>query len=192
MKNTFLSCSSDCDAELLFPAIPAEQDCTNYSVELSQVSDLYIIPTGAGDIFASWSTTPTAVANAIDNTEALNAKAKWLVGIGGIGAPEKATTEYPKLKSKTTSRVYTLEMTILQMTGGMYEFLRKMQCGTTSFKFYYADIAGFVFGKAGGITPSFVDVDFPKGAGNADTNRAVLTLKFEADGDPDRKPNPLA
>ena len=104
---TLTGCPEDCDDVLLLSAIPASQDCTSYPQTLSQVGHLYIRPTGATDPFTNFATTPTVTSGGIDNTEALNAKSKWLVGIGDIAAAEKTITEYPLGKKKTTDRVYT-------------------------------------------------------------------------------------
>jgi hypothetical protein len=190
--NSLITCPADCDDDLLLPAIPENQDCTSYDQTLSQLSDLFIIPDGAADIWATWSTTPTYVADSVDNTVADNSAAHWLVGRGELPAPEKTTVEYPKLKSKTTKRIYTITYTVLNLSATQYEWLRKMQCGWTGFTFYYADLGDWVYGKAGGLSPSFVDVDFPKGGGNGDVNQAIITLRFEANGDPDRRVNPFA
>ena len=190
MVNSFLTCPAGCDDDLLLGAIDADQDCTSYDQGRSQVSDLYIIPAAASDIFSSWSTTPAYVANSIDNTNADNTKAKWLVGIGGIPAPEKSTLDYPKRKKKTGDRTYTLTHRILNLSDDQYEFLRQVQCGWTGFTFYYGDLADYVYGQAGGISPESVDVDFPKGEGNDDRNVGIITLTWIADGDPERRVNP--
>ena len=191
--NNFLTgCPADCDDVVLLPAIPEEQGCTSYDQELSQVCDLYIIPDGAADIFADWATTPTYVADSIDNTDTTNAKAKHIVGIGGVPEPTVQELEYPKLKTKVDEGLYLLEYRVLQMSGGQYDFLRKLQCGSTAFTFYYGDLADFVYGKAGGIVPASVRVVFPKGAANTDRNQAIVRITWRADGDPDRRTNPVA
>lgn len=194
MVNTFFtSCPADCDDDLLLPAIPADQSCTNYEQTRSQVRYLYIRPDGAPDIFASWSTTPTYVAASVDNTVTDNSKTKYLEGIGGIAVPEKTVLEYPGRKKRTGDRTYTLSFRILNLTDDQYEFLIAMQaCGWTDFTFYYADLSDYVYGKSGGIVPESVDVDFPKGDGNDDRNYAVMTLTWVATGDPERRVNPHA
>jgi hypothetical protein len=190
--NTFLTgCPADCDDIVLLPVFPVEQDCTSYPQTLAEISDLFIVPDGATDLFATFATTPTYVASSVNNNEAANAKSKWLVGIGTLPAPEKTETPYPKQKSKTTKRTYTLTFTYYQLDATSYEMLRKIQCGSTAFTFYYADLGDWVYGIQGGIAPSFVDVDFPHGSGDV-PNQAVITLKWEADGDPQRRVNPFS
>jgi hypothetical protein len=185
-------CPADCDDLNTLPAIPEEQDCPSYAQSLSQIGHLYIMPTGATNPLTNWAGgSPTATANAIDNTEALNAKTKWLVGIGELPAAEKTTTEYPLLKSKTTDRVYTLTFRVLNLSAAQYAFLRQMQCGSLGFTFWYADLGDWIYGLAGGIVPDFVTVTFPKGEGNTDKNVGVIRLSWKADGDPQRRVNPL-
>jgi hypothetical protein len=191
MNNFLTGCPEDCDDVLLYPAIPAEQNCTSYPQTLAEVSDLFLVPDGAPDIFATFSGTPTYVADSVDNTVTDNTASKWLVGIGSIPASEKTETPYPKGKSKTTKRVYTLTFTYYQLDALSYAFLQKVQCGAVNFTFYYADMGDWVYGIAGGIVPDFVDVDFPKGTGTT-PNQAVITLKWSADGDPLRRVNPFA
>lgn len=197
INETLTGCPADCDDVLLYPAIPASQDCPNYEQLRSQISRLYLLPnTMSGDIFASWGSTsaatPTYVANSIDNTNALNAKAKELVGIGEIAVPDKSTLNYPLLKTRTTEKRYPLQFTVYQLDDSTYEFLRQVQCGNLNFKFYYADLNGYVYGIADGLVPDLIDVTFPKGNADTDRNTAVIKLFWKATGDPQRRANPLA
>jgi len=192
MSNIFLDCPVDCDTDLLLVAIPEEQDCTSYDQQYSQVSDLVIQPTGATTPFASWSTTPTLVSGAIDNTVTDNSKCKWLVGEGGIATPTKEVSDYPKRKQKTTNRRYRLEHTIRNLTDAQYDFCRQLQCGWTGFTFWHADLGDYIYGSATGIVPALVDCDFPKGAGRDDKSFATIIIEWDADGDPERRVSPLA
>ena len=193
---TAITCPDDCSDVNLLPAIVAEQDCTGYEQTLSQVCDLYILPSATDDIFADWATTPTNVTPdtgvGIDNTNTDNTKSKWLVGIGELPASEKTTTEYPLAKSKTTDRLYTLTFRILNLSAAQYTFLRQLQCGTLGFTFWYGDLGSWLYGLSGGIVPDFVTVTFPKGEGNTDKNVGIIRLSWKADGDPERRVNPLA
>ena len=192
MNNFLTGCPADCDSDLLLTAIPVEQDCPNYERTLSQISDLVIQPDGATTPFSSWSTTPANVSGAIDNTDETNAKCKWVVGKGGIAAPDKTNTPYPKLKTKTTKRRYRLEFQVFQLTADQYDFCRLLQCGWTSFTFWYADLGAWIYGSATGIAPVFCDCDFSKGNGDSDVNTATIIIEWEADGDPERRVSPLA
>ena len=51
---TAITCPDDCTDVNLLPAIVVEQDCTGYEQALSQVCDLYILPSLTGDIFTDW------------------------------------------------------------------------------------------------------------------------------------------
>lgn len=190
--NNLLSCPADCDIELSYPAISAEQDCTNYDQYLSQISDLYIIPDGAPDIFASWSTTPTLVSGSIDNTVTDNSKAKWLVGIGFVTVPEKINTQYPKGKMKVTKRTYTMSFKVLNTSAAQRELLRKFQCGSTDFTFYYGDRADFAFGKSGGLVPKSIDADLPQEGDEDSKQYGTITITWEANADAERRINPAA
>lgn len=197
INETLTGCPADCDDVLLYPAIPASQDCPNYSQLRSQIARLYLLPnTMSGDIFASWgatsAATPSYVGSSIDNSNALNAKAKELVGRGEIPVPEKSTLEYPLLKSRTTEKRYTVNFTVYQLDDDTYEFLRQVQCGNLNFKFYYADLEGYVYGISDGLVPDFISVVFPKGNANTDRNTAIIRLSWKATGDPQRRANPLA
>jgi hypothetical protein len=189
----FLNCPEDCDTDVLLPAISQEQDCTSWIPKDSQVCDLFIRPTGAPDPF-DWTDPDVPIdAETIDNTEDANANPKRLVGEGGVSIPEKQIVDYPKKKSRITSRDYTLSMRFRNLTDEMYAFLRQFQCGWTNFTFYYATVGGRLFGKEDlGVPPLRVDVDFPLGEGRDDKEEAVLTITWNADADPDRWANPFA
>lgn len=189
-KLTFLaSCPADCDTDNLLPAIPEAQDCTSYTPAYSQVSDLYIMPDGATNPLTSWSTTPTATAGAIDNTVTDNSKCKWIVGEGAVTVAE-TETNFPKRKSKVTERVYTLTFKVYDIANH-YEFARKLQCGSTSLSFWYGDLSDYIYGKASGIQPELVSATMPKTDGRDDKQVITLTFRWTADGDPERRVNPL-
>lgn len=193
--NSFITCPDDCADQNLWPATPETQDCPDYEQDNSQIHTLYMIPVEASDIFSSWSSTPAVVADTLDNTQADNSTAKFIVGEGALPAAEKITLDYPFQQTKVVERTYNITFNVKNLVATQYEFLRKVQCGTLNFTFYYASGFGpnnWVYGKEGGITPSMVDVDFPKGGGKDDRDMAVITLQFKAKGDPDRKVNPYA
>jgi hypothetical protein len=189
--NAFITLPDDCTDDFFLPAMTADQNCTSYVQGLSQICDIWIVPDEATDIFANFATTPTYVSGSVDNTVTDNSKAKHFVVIGELPASEKTVTPYPKLKEKTTNRVFTPSLRVLNLSDGNYATLQKMQGGWTGFTFYYADLAGYVYGKQGGISPKFLDVDLPKGGGNTDVNVGIITLKFDASTDPQRRINPL-
>lgn len=196
VNETLTGCPADCDDALLYPAIPAEQDCPNYPQGRSQIGHLIFRPTGAPNPFTSWgansSATPTATAAAIDNTNALNAKCKRIAVIGQLPVPEVTETPYPLRLTKVTDKRFTIEATHYQLDASTYEYLRQLKCGTVNFTVFYEDLAGYVYGIDGGLVPYLIRVVFPKGGGNEDKNIAIIRVSFRATGSPQRRANPLA
>lgn len=182
-------CAADCDDVILLTAIPEIQDCTSYVRDLSQIGDLYIMPTGATNPLTSWATTPTATAGAIDNTEALNAKTKWLVGKGRVVSTPKVES-YPKGKSRVTEIKYRLEFDVFDITNH-YDFLRLLQCGGTGLTFWYGDNADFIYGLTGGIPPEQFGATNTAAYGDEDKAQWTIFAEWTADGDPERRVNPL-
>ena len=190
-KLIFLTgCPANCDDVNLLPAIPEEQDCTSYEILLSQISDLYIMPDGATNPLTSWATTPTATAGAIDNTITDNSKCKWIAGEGLITVTE-TVTEYPHRKRKITERAFRLEFIVKDMANH-YEFLRQLQCGSTSYSAWYGDLADYIYGKASGIQPELVNVLMLTLGGRDDKQQATIIWEWTADGNPERRVNPLS
>jgi hypothetical protein len=192
--NSFLSCPADCDTTFTLPAIAADQDCTTVTFNYSQVCGIYFVLVDADDPL-TWTdpAAPTATAGAIDNTNTDGTKVKYLVGRGGMAAPEKTELSVFKRKTKVVNRRFTLTLTVDNMTDANYEFLRKLQCGDTSGTFYFEDVADFIYGPEGGITPRSVDVDFIHGEGDDDVQSAQVIIVFDSnDGNPPRFSNPLS
>lgn len=188
-------CPDDCSDVLTLPAIDVDQDCTGYADFRSQIGDLWIKPATAADTpFTDWAdvfSAITANASAIDNTVTDNSKVKWLVGIGGVPAPEKTTQPRPKFRSKVTRRIYTLTFTVPNVSDANRAMGEALQCGDTNFTFWYGN-EDHVFGKSAGIEPASVDVDFPLGEGEDDTETMIITITWEATGDPQRRNNPYS
>ena len=197
VNQTLTGCPADCDDALLYPAIPADQDCTSYPQGYSQITHLILRPTGAPDPLTSWgansSATPTATAGAIDNSNALNAKSKRIAGIGSLPVPEVTTTLYPLRKEKDTDKQYTIEFTHYQLDDDTFEFLRQVKCGKINFTLYYeAALAGYIYGIAGGLVPYLVRIKFPKSNANDGKNIAIIRVSFRATGSPQRRADPFA
>lgn len=189
-KLTMLTgCAADCDDEILLTAIPENQDCTSYSKKLAQVSDLYIMPDGATNPLTSWATTPTAVSGAIDNTDETNAKCKWLVGKGSISVTEVVEL-YPKGKKRVTEYKYRLEFVVYDIANH-YNFLRLLQCGGTALAFWYCDLADYIYGLSGGIIPESFGAKNSSAYGDEDKQQWTIFAEWTADGDPERRVNPL-
>lgn len=193
MINVFTTCPDDCSEDLQFGAIDVDQDCTTFDTYESQVSDIYIVPKtialedhpfdwelGSGDV------------TKIDNTAIDNSAAHWIVGEGGVGVPEKTRQELAKLKSRISKRLYQLVFNMKNMSTANRNMLLQFQCNPTNFYFYYATVGGMLFGGPGGIDPTFGDADLPLSEARDGIETGILTLEWEAKGDPLRIVNPLA
>jgi len=193
MSNIFsVICPTDCSVSIV-PALPAQTDCI-----VPSRSEIDMI------IFRGSAVGPTDMSMAadwvakIDNTEALGAKMKYLIGIGTMAAPEDTTQTGPRDKEIIVSRLYTLVFTISNITSAVtYDFLRKLQCGNILPNIYYTDLGGFLYGQVAasgpdnGIEIASVSVAMPKDAGKEGHNKAILTFKWSSKVDPDRVINPL-
>lgn len=189
---TFDDCPSGCDDELLLVALPEDPDCVVIP-DLSEISDIYIEPTGADSAFDYSGGDPVENAGGIDNTDTTNAKSKWLVGIGEIGDPEEIT--YPAAKGRTVilKRIYTLTFRVIVKEDGVRNFLLQMQCGDTNHLFRYGTRGGKLFGGEQGIAPTSVNARLPLASGNEAVEEGTLVFTFETtNGDPPRHDNPLA
>lgn len=189
-------CVDNCTDEFEFLALDVDQNCPG-EINLSQITDIWMKPNsaGAGEVpFDNWVTTGfTVLANpdAIDNTVTDNSKVKWLTGVGEVPASEKQIVSVQKFLKKTIKRVYTLTLTVYNLSNAQYEFLKSLQCNPLNYTFWYGNSA-HVYGKATGIIPTATDVDFPLGAGESDVEMATLTIQWEAKTDPERKSNPYS
>lgn len=196
--NNFLTCPADCDSPPTLPAIPADQSCTAYDQKYSQICGVYIIPEDATDILDyTVPTAPVVATSTVDNTNTDNTKAKYVVGEGGVPAPEVIVGEYPKRKTRVTDRIYTLTMRVKNTAATLNSFFDILQCGDTNFTFYFENIGGFIFGgysggAPGGIIPDSIDIQRPLDGGRDDKMYTDIVITWTADGDPKRYPNPYA
>lgn len=195
MANDFCTvCPAVCDDALDLPAIDADQDCITITYKKSQVCAVVFQPTtGTGPVPSDptdW-TDPVEWATLIDNTTTDNTKHKYLVGVGGVPVPEKDELELPKNRTRALDRTYSLSFSLRNLTDSHYDFMKALQCGWTGFKFWYETVGGRFFGGSVGIEPSKVDVDFPLSEGRDDYEEAILTIEWEACGDPDRTDTPF-
>lgn len=194
--NIFGDCPDDCNTILQLPALDVDQNCTSYSLFESQLTDLWIKPnTALVTPFAGWgtgvisATDPTASPASIINAALDNSAVKWVVGEGGVPAPDKTVQELPKFKDRVSKRTYTMTYTVKNMSDAHYNFGAALQCGDTNFTFWYGT-TNHVYGSETGIEPKSIDVDFPKGEGRDDVETMVITIVWEAKGDPQRRLNP--
>lgn len=195
MANTFLICPDNCNEDLLLGPFDEDQDCTNFPLYESQVCDIIIKPDAALVNPFTWADADPwecvvdleqIVNSSIDNTFS-----KKFSGIGGIAEPEEIIEVYPKKKTKVTGRIYTLVYDVLNLTQDQYNTLRQYQCGWTSFRFWYVSLGGWIYGGANGIEPISAKTTFPKDAADNAKDKCILTIVWQADGDPDRNYSPF-
>lgn len=177
----------ECEAcEFCFPPIQNEQDCTTYPQRDSQVSDIILVPVTAPDPFEWSSGAPVYVNNGIDNTEILMVKAKRIVGVGGVDAPQKAISTMPRNRQSPERRLYTLTHRVHNTSGAMFELIRKFQCNWRMFRFYILTAGGRMFGPAGGIKPLFTDAEMPLEGSRGAKEYFDLIIQWEGVADPVR------
>lgn len=206
MANRFYSCPADCDEALLFPALPADPYCV-LAPDYSQVAILFIAPCESEDPFvftpeaAGPPIVPASVglsATAIDNTNTDNTAPRQLVVQGSVSEHEPTVYDGPFRRQLISNRAYTAELIVPIPDQLTYDFLVSLQCNPR-FRFWYQDIADWLHGpvaaadddELGGIIPTLVNVQMPKGGGRDDLQTATIILSWDAKTDPPRWPSPL-
>jgi hypothetical protein len=184
-SNAFCTaCPTNC-ASLILPALAVNQSCASTAdLKKSQISYAVLLPNSATPP-ASW-TSAANWATVIDNASIDNTKAKIWTVTGGVPAPNVVRVDMPLGKTAILEREYTLTLTRQKLDDSDYAFAKALQCGDTSFDFWYGSKGGYLYGGQYGIAPSEINVSFPKGAGKDDYDQIVIELKFKACGDPDR------
>lgn len=186
------------------PTLPALASDPNYILapDLSQINYLFFTPCTAADPFENdGSDNISVVALSIDNTNADNTKTRQILGEGGI--PEHAASEVEGPNGTTLipegERQYTFTHRVIISDPLMYEFLRQLQVSWIGWRFWFQDRGGWLYGKVepalatvyGGIRPSFINVQFPKGNGRSDRGYADIEIRWNANGDPHRYVSPV-
>jgi hypothetical protein len=180
--NAFCDCTT-CDIEFTFGALDTDQNCVGNPL-LSQVAGLLIIPDGATPP-VDW-TSKTDWEAAINNAATDNTAGRYIALVGGVDVPDKTITRVAKGVDVLSSRTYTLSAEQFNLSDTNRDFLRKLQCNPTNYKFWFETVDGHIFGGATGISPSFTDVDLPLGAGDTDLEKAVIAIQWRSKCDPDR------
>lgn len=193
--NKFYACPENCGEEITLTPIAADPTCIDYDQLLAEIQDfvLWMDDDGSGNPVANpidWANA-SLVAGAIDNTATDNSKARWYRVIGELPDPEQTERVYPGGFIKVTKNANTLTMEIYDMSDEMYNHLLALQCGTIKYSFYFADIAGSMYGGPDGIRPKKSTITFPKGKGDA-VRFAKWVVTYDSTGDPLRIDNPLA
>lgn len=182
MPNNFCLCET-CETEFFFGALDADQNCAG-EPSLSQVCGVLIVPNSA-TLPSRWDD-KEAWESVIDNDSEDNSFGKYLTGVGGVAEPEKTTVTVAKGVQLTTIRLYTLLLEVYNLSDTQVAFFRALQCNPKNYTFWIENVSGHLYGGAAGIAPTLTDVDFPLGAGEADIEKAILTIQWRAKCDPPR------
>lgn len=194
MSNISYPCPLDCDTSLLLPALPADPYC-QIVPDYSQVGQVIIAPCESDDPF-TLDTGAAIIRTAIDNDNTDNTAPRLLVGQGGVDEHEPIIYDGAFRKQIVSRRSFTLNFQVVVKDQLVYDFLRAMQCAPR-FRFWYIDVADWLYGivaaagALGGLIPSQVNVQMPKGAGRDDLQSATLIITWEDKTDPARYASPL-
>lgn len=180
MLNQFLG--SDC-TDTLLPAVVEDQDCILIP-RLSQVVGLLILPAGVPGP-ASW-VSQTDMEGLVDNTDTVNAAAKFLIGKGSIEDPAPLVVNLGKKDRVIARRTYAMEFQLSVAASQHYALVQTLQRNYRQFRFWFGTLGGRVFGGQRGIKPEFIDAFTRYGAANTDTEIGVMRVEWWADGDPSR------
>lgn len=194
MNNSY-SCPADCATPLLLPALPADPYC-ELAPKYSQVAQLVVAPCQSEDPFIDDTGSAALHTTLIDNTNADNTAPRLLIGQGGVDEHEPVIYDGAFRTQKVSRRNYTMNFGVTIEDPLQYEFLRALQCGL-KFRFWYIDLGNWLFGPlealgiGGGLIPSLVNVQMPKGAGRDDLGSANIIITWEDNTDPARWVSPL-
>jgi len=194
----FLDCGT-CTVPVSLPAIPADP-CCEAAPQYAQIGRVIIAPCDVEDPFEIDTGEAVLVAGVIDNTNTDGTKAKAFVGKGEKSDHEATIIESSFRRRLISSRAFTIEFTFSLGDDAMYSFARALQCNYTRMRFWFEDIAGWLYGPVaadgslgtGGIYPTLVDVQLPAGGGRDDLKEARLILEFDGNVDPPRYATPFA
>jgi hypothetical protein len=180
--NNFCSCV-ECDVEFTFTALDIDQNCAGQPL-LSQVAGLLILPDGATPP-TDWTSKADWEA-VVNNSATDNTAARYLTGIGGVDVPEKQIIRVAKGVDVLAYRTYQLVLDIFNLSDLNRDFAAALQCNPLNFKFWFETVDGSVFGGSTGISPTFTDADFPLGSGEADLEKATVSIRWRATCEPPR------
>jgi hypothetical protein len=188
---TDITFPSDCDSGYNLGEIPTDQNCV-LNPQLSQVSDLYIQPDGADAPFLWTGSSASINSDGVGNNVTNNSKSKWLVGQGGIPAPEETIYQGPKLMRVVGKRTYQLNFQTEVYSNDQRNFIRQLQSGWSEFKFWIGTLGGNLFGGPNGISPFFVNARLPLDPGDEDYEKGFIVIEFQtSNGGMPRTANPL-
>lgn len=192
-----LTCAP-CGVVGTLPAIPTDANCET-PPQYGQLGRIIIAPCGVPDPFELEEGAVVLVAGVIDNANTDGTKAKAIIGQGGKGDHEAVIYEGAFRRRLISSRTFTIEFSFSVGTAALYNFARALQCNYTSFRFWFEDIGGWLYGPivadgaagTAGLIPVFVDVQLAAPEGRDDLKVARLSIEFDANVDPGRYATPF-
>lgn len=184
MVNDFLSTYGAFD----LGAIPVYNgDCPKAEAPYrSQLQGLIIQPNNSRPFTH---TSAVSVGAAISNIDTDNNTSRYLMGSGGI-ASEDHVVVLGRATKVLAGRLFTVTFDVAITCDTTLNFLRRFSQNWNGFRFWGYTLNERLIGGAGGIAPSFVSVALPLGAGRTDVERAILTIEFRADVEPERSALP--
>ena len=184
MVNDFLTTCGAFD----LGAIPVfDGDCPKAEApRRSQLQGLIIRPNNSRPFTY---TSAASVGQAISNIDTDNNTSRYLSGAGGI-ASEDHVVVLGRATKVLAGRLFTVTFDVAITCDTTFAFLRQLSQNWNGFRFWGYTLNERLIGGANGIAPSFVTVSFPTGAGRTDVERAILTIEFRADVEPERSALP--
>lgn len=184
MVNDFLTTCGAFD----LGAIPVfDGDCPKAEApRRSQLQGLIILPNNAPGFTH---TSALSVGQAINNADTDNNSGRYLMGAGGI-ASEDHVVVLGRATKVLAGRLFTLTFDVAITCDTTFAFLRRLSQNWNGFRFWGYTLNERLIGGADGIAPSFVTVSLPLGAARTDVERAILTIEFRADVEPERSSLP--
>lgn len=185
--NDFCTCREACTNLPVFPVLPGG-GCFAPPTS-SEVGAVIFLPDGVappGDWTSEAEWAP--IFNNLDNS---NAAAKIFFGIGSIAEPESNVQQIAKGVERTVRKRWTLEVQVNTLNDTVYDFVRFLQCQPTKYKFWYWDMAGYLYGGAKGIRPNTTNANMLRQSGETSFLTAIARITYQNAGcDPDRAYTP--
>lgn len=184
------TCPDSC-GDVSLPAVDIQECVDSIEVELSEITDIYLVATdSSGDAVV----VPTDWTSEADWTavldQSLDNKIRHLIVSGDKPATEDTEATFSKFRTKVTNRGHTVNADVDDVSDLNYEFMRTLQCGATV-RMWFATYGGKLYGGATGIK---ADVKANYALERGQESRALIQFVFTWDHlqDPPRIANPLA
>jgi len=184
MLNPFTYLPVDVCGDVDLPGFPIEQNCVSYKQEHSEVCGIFIQPPGA-TVPIDWYNLLSWDAH-VDNADP--AKVHYIVGRGAFLPSEKELMVLAGGRvSENRERTQRLAFSVLNLDYGHRDFGRQLQQNNRKFNFWLQLIGGDterIIGGDSGMSPVYVDADFPFNQGKESRQVMNITIDTEFLGFP--------